>query len=201
MTQPTLQLRYVLEFDDLLELLARAPALRRLRNRAIRNAVTVLVLLWGSLIWVATVGPRWTTWVPAVFLALVFTRYARRALAFSSPWTIRRQARRIWRRSPKMQQEHDAEMGPQGLVIRTPGVISTYDWTQFSAFHETHRQFILLNESGKATIQIPKHALSSPALVADCRDLLTHYLTDASPPNPAATLTDTPPPTPSRFKR
>ncbi|WP_405879316.1 hypothetical protein OG762_12065 [Streptomyces sp. NBC_01136] len=190
--QQTLTLRYVPEIDDLLELLAGSPERRRLRNQAVRNAVAILLLLC-LVVWVGTVEPTSDTLLPALFLAVLFGNYALRAVAFSSRWGLRRKARAIWQRSPKLQQGHEEEIGPEALTLRTEGLSCTHAWSQFGEFRESSRQFVLLDRSGKPSVVVPKRGLSDTALVPVCRTLLTEYLAGASPSGSATAPTDGPP--------
>ncbi|MGW7410085.1 YcxB family protein [Streptomyces sp. NPDC054833] len=144
-----------------------------------RNAVTLLLLLC-FVVWLGTVEPTWDTLLPALFLAVSFGNYALRAFAFSSRWGLRRKARAIWQRSPKLQQAHEEEIGPEALTLRTEGLSCAHAWSQFGKFRETSRQFVLLDRSGKPSVVVPKRGLSDTKLVPVCRALLTEYLAGAS---------------------
>ncbi|MEW2576711.1 hypothetical protein [Streptomyces syringium] len=178
--QQTLTLRYVPEIDDLVELLAGCPERRRLRKRAIRSAVAILLLL-SFVVWVGTVEPTSDISLPVLFLAVAFGHYALRAFAFSFRWGLRRQARAIWQGSSELQQVHEEEIGPEALTLRTKGLSCTHAWSQFGEFRESSRQFVLLDHSGEPSVVVPKRGLSGTILVPVCRTLLTEYLAGASP--------------------
>ncbi|MFD4506079.1 YcxB family protein [Streptomyces sp. NPDC058457] len=196
--QPALTLRYVPEADDLLELLIHAPARRRVRRRALGQAVAVLLILWGSLVALAALEPPWQWWIPVLVLATVLVQHVGRAFAASSRRRLRRRSRALWRRSPRMQLAQEAEIVPEALTIRAEGQTATYSWSQFGSCTESDRQFVLLDRTGRPWIALPKRGLSDTALVPVCRDLLTQYLAGPSPsppPAPSATApTDDRPP-------
>lgn len=187
--QQRLTLSYVPEADDLLELLADSPERRQLRNRAVRNALTVLLLLC-IMVWVGAVEPTRDTFLPALFLTVAFGYYAVRAVAFSTRRGLHRKARAAWLRSPALQQAHEEEIGPEGLTLRTDGVSATHAWSRFSRFRESSRQFVLLDHSGKPSLVVPKRGVSDTALIPVCRALLTKYLAGASAPNAAVAPAD-----------
>ncbi|MEV5959956.1 YcxB family protein [Streptomyces sp. NPDC051987] len=177
MMQPTLTLRYVPEADDLLELLARAPVRRRARRRALGQAVAVLVILWGLLVWLAATGRPWQWWVPALLLlAVVLVHFVLRALAVTTRRSLRRRALAARRRSPVLRLPHEAEIAPEALTIRREGLTTAYAWSQFGAFTEYDRQFVLLDRAGRPSAVLPKRGLSGADLVPVCRDLLTAYI-------------------------
>ncbi|MGW7543756.1 hypothetical protein ACWGKQ_21970 [Streptomyces sp. NPDC054770] len=180
MMQPTLTLRYVPEADDLLEVLTRAPVLRRLRGRALGQAVVVLVALWSLVVLLAVAGPAWQWWIPALVLAMVLVRFVVRSFAVTSRQSLRRRARAIRRRSPRMRLAHETEIGPDALTISMEGRTVVHAWSQFGSFTESDRQFVLLDPAGHATVLLPKRGLSDPALAPVCRDLLTRYIAGTS---------------------
>ncbi|MFJ9562287.1 YcxB family protein [Streptomyces fuscichromogenes] len=194
MMQPTLTLRYVHEADDLLELLTQIVGRKRLRRRALGQAVVVVVTLWGLLVVLAVAGPDRQWWIPAALLALVLVGRVVRALVVTSRWSLRRRARAIWRRAPSRRLPRETEIGPDALTVSVEGTTTSYDWSHFGSFTESDRQFILLDRTDRPSVMIPKRALSDAALVQVCRDLLTQYLADASdspdspsePPSPSA---------------
>ncbi|MEU9339624.1 YcxB family protein [Streptomyces sp. NPDC048278] len=181
MMQPTLTLRYVPETDDLVELLMiHAPALRRVRRRVLGQAVAVLVILWAMVLWLAATGRAWQWWIPVLLLAVVLVNDVVRAFARTTRWSLRRKARAAPRRSPRMRLPHEAEIAPEALTIRSEGRTIAFAWSQFGSFTESDRQFVLLDQRGRATALLPKRGLSGTELVPVCRDLLTGYITDAS---------------------
>ncbi|WP_217553631.1 YcxB family protein [Streptomyces sp. GbtcB6] len=187
MMQPTLTLRYVPEADDILELMTRVVVRRRLRRRALGQAVVVLVTLWGLLVLLAVAAPAWQWWIPALLLAVVLVRYVVREFAVTTRWSLRRRARAIGRRSPRTRLAHEMEIGPDALTIRVEGQTTAYAWSHFGSFTESDRQFVLLDRTGRASEIVPKRGLSDAALVPVCRDLLTQYLEDpTAPPAPSA---------------
>ncbi|MBY8876210.1 YcxB family protein [Actinacidiphila acidipaludis] len=177
-------MRYVPEIDDLTELLAGAPERRRGRNRAVRNAITLFVLL-GCVVWWSTVAPTSDTLMPAVLFAVGFVRYAVQVLVLSTRWGLRRKARATWRRSSVLRQAHEQEIGPEAVTVRTQGQSRTYAWTHFGGFQESDRQFLLVDRAGKPAVVVPKRGLADPELVPACRALITEYLAGVSPTDSA----------------
>lgn len=178
--QPTLTLRYVPEADDLLELMTHAPVRRRLRRRALGQAVAVLVILWGLLVLLAVAGLAWQWWIPALLLAAVLVRYVVTAFAVTTRRSLRRRARAVWRHSPRTQLAHETEIGPEALTIRIEGQTTAYAWSHFGSFTESGRQFVLLDRTGRASVIVPKRGLTDAALGPVCRDLLTRYIAGPS---------------------
>ncbi|GGN09944.1 YcxB family protein [Streptomyces fuscichromogenes] len=181
--RPTLTLRYVPEVDDLLELLARTPAVRRVRRQVLGQASIVLVTLWSLAVLLALARPAWPWWIAALLLAMVLVRVFYRSFTIASRQTLRRRAREIRRRSPRMQLAHEVEIGPDSLTISTEGRTVVHSWSQFGSFTESGRQFVLPDLTGSPSVILPKRGLSDAALVPVCRDLLTRYLADASAPS------------------
>lgn len=178
--QPTLTLRYVPEADDLLELLARSAMRRRVRRRALGQAVAVLVILWGLLVLLAAADPARQWWIFALVLAVVLVHYVGRTFAVTSRRSLGRRAQASRRRSPGMWLPHEAEIAPEALTIRTAGRTTAYAWSQFGSFTESDRQFVLLDRTGRPAAVLPRRGLSGAELVPVCRDLLTRYIAGPS---------------------
>ncbi|GLY82779.1 YcxB family protein [Actinoallomurus iriomotensis] len=175
-----LTLRYVPEFDDIVEFLAVSRTRRRMRRRAVRNAAVSAVLL-GCVLWL-NAAERVPGTLPATLIcALATGTYLLRALALHSRRGPRRRAREAWRRSPMLRQEHEERLTPEGVTLRTGGMTQDHAWSRFAAFVETDRQFVLLDRAGEPSIGLPKRGLSDPSLVPVCRALLTDHLADARP--------------------
>ena len=184
-----LTLRYVPELDDLVELLAMAPELRRLRRRAVRNAVISLVPLCGVL-WVG-VAERTPGALPVLLIcAVISAHYLLRARALGSRRRLRRRAREVWDRSPTLRRAHEEEVAPEALTLRTDEITQTFAWSRFSGFVESDRQFVLMDRSGEPAVALPKRGLAEPSLVPVCRRLLTEHLAAARPSGPAALVDD-----------
>ena len=184
--EQTLTLRYVPEVEDVTELLTDSPKVRRQRNRAIRNAITMLVLLCCAA-WAGTVEPMSDTFPAALFFAVCCCQYTVRAVTSSTRRGLRRKARAVWKRSPALQAAHEEEIGPDAVTLRTAAASHTYAWSQFGGFRESDRQFVLLDRSGEPSIALPKRGLSDAALIPVCRTLLTGYLADPEPAGPVPT--------------
>jgi len=188
----TLTLNYVPEADDVFELLADSPGRRRRRNRAVRNAITVLLLLC-CVLWAGTVEPTTDTLLPSLFLAVLLGKYTRTALVLGTRWGLRRRARTVWRRSPTLRLAHEEEIGPEGLTLRTEGLSQSHAWSRFGGFRESGRQFVLLDRAGEPCVVLPKRGLPEEALVPVCHALLAEYLAGPPSPGSATAPTDGPP--------
>jgi hypothetical protein len=173
-----LTLAYVPETDDIAELAAMSPARRRLRRRAVRNAVIGLVLL-GGVLWLNAAQPTPGTLPATLFCALVAAIYLLRTVRLSSRRLLRRWARRVRYRSPVLRRTHEEEVSPTALTLRTDGTTEVYAWSRFAALVESDRQFVLMDHAGEPSIALPKRGLPDPSLIPVCRDLLTEYLATA----------------------
>jgi YcxB-like protein len=172
----SLVLRYTPEVEDIMELLARVPRTRRIRNRAVRNAATSLVLLalWLAATWDA--DPFQDSVLLTVFLFATALSYTRQAVVLSTRWGLRRRARRVRQKSPRLRMPHEEVVGPDAMTMRVDGVSHAVEWRKFGELVETERQFILLDLDGDPALALPKRGFDDPALVPECRRLLTTYL-------------------------
>ncbi|WP_377271697.1 hypothetical protein [Peterkaempfera sp. SMS 1(5)a] len=159
------------------EAIARSPRLRRVRNRALRNAASALLVtaLFG------VVEVELPEKPPGAFLAMVlcaglFVKYARTVLLLSTGGGIRRAARKAWSRSEVAQLVHEATIAEDRLAVRTDKRGSTYAWEIFGELVETEDQFLLLERSGEPGVSLPKRGLADPSLVPACRSLLASCL-------------------------
>ncbi|MFF3636477.1 YcxB family protein [Streptomyces sp. NPDC002250] len=181
-----LTLSYVPESDDIAEMAARSPARRRARKRALANsgvslALTVILGAPGTI-----PGDLPDTSFITLFCAAMFVGYSYRVFILSSRWGLRRSARKVWNRSPGLQQHYEQVITEEALTVRTEGVTHTYAWSRFGELVEYDRQFVLMDRSGKPSVAIPKRGLSDPSFVPVCRRVLSNCFATAADQPPAA---------------
>jgi YcxB-like protein len=174
-------LTYEVQPDDLGEILAAEPEIRRLRTRAAFS--TVLLALFGAVLTAFTVVAElnsvaerssgvtgWIYVVDVVLWGIVF--WGSFIIWRLSPKGL---ARRGWRVSVRLHGRHHDKVGPRGIASTEPdGTQALIPWTSIDRIRETKRAFHLIDHHGAVRVALPKRGLDSPDLLPALREFLIH---------------------------
>lgn len=187
---PSFSLTYEVTAEDLREMLAISPILRRRRRRRAISFAGWAVLAPVATAGVAGQGPglgdasllglAFLFWLLCLISALTLVRFSPRQVA-----------RRYRHNHPELAGVHRDEVGPGGVTCVMPTGISVFmPWHTFAGLRETERAFYLLDDEGDCRQALPKRGLASPDLIPPLREFLAGAVggqSAAAPPrDPAA---------------
>ena len=187
---PSFSLTYEVTAEDLREMLATSPILRRRRRRRAVSFAGWAVLAPVATAGVAGEGPgpgdasllglAFLFWLLCLISALTMVRFSPRQVA-----------RRYLHNHPELAGVHREEVGPSGVTYVMPSGISMFmPWHTLAGVRETDRAFYLLDDEDRCKQALPKRGLAGPDLIPRLREFLAGAIGGAQaaapPHDPAA---------------
>jgi hypothetical protein len=192
-------LEYEMQPDDLREILAGNPRIRRKRRSlagrlalwvvlAVAITAFAVVLSFRSggtdagraIIWIAgALG-----WMAAAIAGVYLWRF--------SP---ERQARRAWQKAPEFQGRARDHVEPAGVrSVLANGTEHFHPWGVLAGTRETSLAFHLLDANGRIRVALPKRGLERPDQLPALREYLNRVVNKQPPAAPASTAAGEPQP-------